>query len=140
MTQALVAMNSKISMNDFHADDTNDVHGAKVRVHQLNRTQRPRLINMRLLRKERRSLRNFLTVLLEKNSPLYRERITRKKAMVHWFMRGQENYDNQVIVEKTALHGAIIDSLARSRVDDVLKEVESQTQSSSFYRLIGLTA
>jgi len=137
MTQALAAIKRNFLV-DFLQRSGNIIEGVQLRICPLNRTQRPRLNNMRVINDEKGKVsnRNFLTTLLEKDSPLWRERKVRKKAMVHWFMRGQENYENQVLVEKTALHGAIIDGLARTRVDDVLNEVECQFQ----FKLLGLSA
>jgi hypothetical protein len=135
MAYAMAAINRNFVANFFQANkiEIELVHMAPC---QLNRTQKPRLVNMRLCANEKRSTRDFMTILLERNSPLYRERIMRRKAMLHWFMRGTDNYENPVLVEKSALDGAIIDSLARARVDDILNEVECQFQ----FKLLGVSA
>jgi len=133
MTQALVAGHNNF-FHQFFQTNHNIVEDMRVRTYALNRSQRPRLINMLLVSSEKHSSKNFLTILLEKNSPLIRERIGRKKAMLHWFLRGQDDYDSRELSEKAALRSAIIDGLARSRVDEVLDEAEG------LFKLLGFTA
>jgi len=123
--QSMAGRHNNFSLNFFQTNGT--IEEAQVQKHPLNHTQMPRLINMRIVSEKKRSRRNFLNILLEKNSPLYRERIVRKKAMVHWFLKGEDSYENQVLVEKTAIHGAIIESLARAKAEkSILNDVASQ--------------
>jgi hypothetical protein len=53
--------------------------------------------------------------------------------MIHWFLKGEENYENHVVVQKSALHGAIIDSLSRSRV-------EPESECHFQLKMIGVSA
>ena len=129
MAQALAAIGMNYFVDLFQRTEAKvEVKEVKMPLCPLNHSQRPRLINMRLVEAEKRLHRNFLTALLEKNSPLIRERIVRRKGLMHWFMKGQDNYENQVRVEKTALNGAVIDRLARTRVDEILAETPTSYQ------------
>jgi hypothetical protein len=125
MTQALSAINWNLVAELFQSARV-EIEEVETATCPLNHTQRPRLINMRLGRKQNTQLRNFLTVLLEKNSPLYRERICRRKAMMHWFLRGEDDYESRLSTGKSALDGVIIEGLAKNRVDEVFNEVERQ--------------
>lgn len=103
-----------------------------VRACPLNRSQRPRLINMRLRKQGWQPIRNFLTMLLEKNSPLIRERIVRRKGMMHWFMVGETFYENQSGLEKNALIDSIIDGLAKTRINDALGSIYAHDNFARF--------
>lgn len=95
------------------------ISGKRLRVQRfpLDHTQKPRLVNMRLVLKKNCTRIDLLTILGWRRSPLIRERISRQKAMMHWFMRGQDYYEHQVLIGEGAIRGSIVRNMASSRAD-----------------------
>jgi hypothetical protein len=116
---ALFSMNQTV---DYQDKVESDIEKVKLPLVRLDHTQRPRLFNMRQRLMNKTPADNFLTILLRKNSPLIRERIVRRKGMMHWFLRGEDDYVNQVRPEQSSINSVIIDHLSKSRDEEVLRE------------------
>jgi hypothetical protein len=83
------------------------------RLRRLDHSQKPRLVNMQLTRKDRRAGRDLLTMLLGKGSPLIRERIAFRKGMMYWFSRGEDTYENQIVGDQASVHDILVESVSR---------------------------